>query len=116
MIYQTLYFKNTKDGFVKQTLPIEVQFAPVYDIASVDVDGDLDVILAGNESMTRVRIGKSDTNKGCLLLNDGQGNFSYVPQLQSGFNLSGDIRSVNTIGSQIIFGVNNEPIKTYKVK
>ncbi len=115
---ETMYFKNTKEGFIKQPLPIEVQFAPICAIATVDADGDgdLDVILAGNESMTRVRIGKSDANKGCLLLNDGKGNFSYAPQVQSGFNLSGDIRSISTMGSHVIFGVNNGSLVTYQLK
>ena len=114
---ETAYFKSSKDGFIKQKLPIEVQFAPIYCLASIDADGDgdLDIIMAGNESMTRVRIGKSDANKGCLLLNDGRGNFAYAPQLQSGFNLSGDIRSIITVGSQVIFGVNNGSFMTYKV-
>ena len=114
---ETMYFKSTKAGFVKQPLPIETQYAPIYAIAPVDADGDgdMDVILAGNESMTRVRIGKSDANKGCLLLNDGKGNFSYAAQSQSGFNLSGDIRSISLFGPQLIFGVNNGPMITYQV-
>jgi hypothetical protein len=114
---ETAYFKSTKDGFIKQELPIEVQFAPIYCVASIDADGDgdLDVIMAGNESMTRVRIGKSDANKGCLLLNDGHGNFSFAPQLQSGFNLSGDIRSISTIGTHVFFGANNGSVIPYKL-
>ena len=114
---ETAYFKNTKDGFVKQALPIQAQFAPIYSIATIDADkdGDLDVIMAGNETMTRVRIGKSDANKGCLLLNDGKGNFSYSPQVHSGFNLSGDVRSIVTNGAQVIFCANNGPVIAYEL-
>ncbi len=112
---ETAYFKNTPQGFVKQKLPTEVQFSPVYAIATADVDqdGDFDVIVGGNETMTRVRIGKSDANKGCLLLNDGQGNFSYVPQDRSGFDLSGDIRSIIFLKNKVIFGINNRYLKSY---
>jgi hypothetical protein len=115
--FETSYFRNTRDGFVKQELPIQAQFAPVYSIAAMDVDGDgdLDAVMAGNETMTRVRIGKSDANKGCLLLNNGKGSFTYVPQLQSGFNLSGDVRSIKTFGSQIVFGVNNGSLSSYRL-
>ena len=115
---ETMYFKNTKEGFAKQPLPIEAQFAPIYGIESIDADGDgdLDIIMAGNESMTRVRIGKSDANKGCLLINDGKGNFGYATQVQSGFNLSGDVRSIKIVGPQVIFGINNGLIRSYRLK
>ena len=51
-------------------LPTEVQFSPIYAFASMDVDkdGDSDVVMGGNESKVRVRLGKSDANRGLVLL------------------------------------------------
>ena len=93
-----------------------MQFSQVYaiDVADVDHDGDRDVIMAGNESNVRVRIGKSDANRGLVLLNDGKGNFSYLPQHLSGLNISGDVRSITTLGNTILFGITGDKIRTFQ--
>ena len=98
-------------------LPTEVQFSPIYAFASLDVDkdGDNDVVMGGNESKARVRLGKSDANRGLVLLNDGAGNFSYMPQPRSGLNVVGDVRSIIPIGDQIIFGINDAKIRAFKL-
>ena len=116
---KTLYLENTGTRFEIRALPIEAQFGPVYATAAVDADddGDLDLILAGNESNTRVRIGKSDANYGALLRNDGKGNFTFVNQRESGFRVQGDVRAIATPlvngRQQIIFGVCNGDLKRY---
>ena len=63
-------------------------------IIDIDKDGDEDVMMAGNESDVRVRVGKSDANTGQILINDGKGNFSYLPPSRSGIHISGDVRSI----------------------
>jgi hypothetical protein len=116
-VLSTLYFENKGNKFEERKLPIEVQFAPIYAIAAMDVDkdGDSDVVMGGNESNVRVRIGKSDANKGLILLNDGKGNFSSLPQRRSGLNVVGDVRSIEWVGDEIIFGLNNAKIRTFKL-
>ena len=118
---KTLMLENKGDRFEAKELPIQAQYSPVYAIAihDVDADGDKDVILGGNETMTRVRVGKSDANEGVLLLNDGKGNFAYVDQLKSGLNLKGDVRSLEVISSNgktsLIVGEIGQPVKSYVV-
>ena len=119
---ETVYLENCgKDGFVLKKLPPEAQFAPVYAIAAADVnhDGKLDMILAGNNSWTRIKFGRYRANHGIVILGDGKGNFVYVPQPKSGLNLREDVRSVQLInsrkGAQIIFGVNDGAINWYKL-
>ncbi|HMG93181.1 MAG TPA: VCBS repeat-containing protein [Chryseolinea sp.] len=118
---KTLMLENKGDRFDVKELPVQAQFAPVYAIALVDVDsdGDKDVILGGNESMVRVRIGKSDANEGVLLLNDGKGNFTYIDQSRSGLNLRGDVRDIEAISSNgrtvLIVGETGMPIKSYVI-
>jgi len=50
------------------------------------------------------------------LHNDGNGNFSYINQQQSGFHLWGDVRSVVEINNTLLFGINQGDVKAYKQK
>lgn len=117
---ETTYFQNDGNRFVKRTLPIEAQHAPVYSVEVLDYnhDGNLDFILAGNQSAIRIRLGSIDANFGQLYEGDGKGGFRYVPQLESGLKLTGDVKSlkwVKTIhGEFLLAGVNNLGIVAYK--
>lgn len=120
---QTIYLENKgKEGFVKKQLPAEAQYAPVYAIAIADVNNDKkpDVILAGNNSFTRIKFGSYRSNHGVLLLNDGKGNFKYVPQSQSGLNIRGDVRSSAILQTKtktkLLFGVNNAKVVEVDVR
>lgn len=121
-ILETVYLENTGKGFALKQLPIEAQFAPVYAIASLDVDqdGKKDLVLAGNNSWTRIKFGQFTSSNGTLLKGDGKGQFTYVPQWKSGLNIKGNVRSLELIssgkknGNQLIFGVNNAPVITVK--
>lgn len=95
-ILKTVYLENKGNKFEITDLPIQAQFSPVYTMAAwdVDQDGDQDIVMAGNETLVRARIGKTDANKGFVFLNDGKGKFTYVPQNKSGLNLGGDIRQL----------------------
>jgi hypothetical protein len=119
---KTLMLENKGDKFESRELPVQAQYSPVYAIAiaDIDADGDKDVILGGNETMTRVRIGKSDANMGILLLNDGKANFTYVDQKKSGLNLKGDARAMEVISFNgklsLIVGETGLPVKSYVVQ
>ena len=95
-ILKTVYLENKGNKFEIIDLPIQAQFSPVYTMAAwdVDQDGDQDIVMAGNETLVRARIGKTDANKGFVFLNDGKGKFTYVPQNKSGLDLGGDIRQL----------------------
>ena len=96
-------------------LPQEVQNAPIYAATAVDAnkDGKMDLIISGNNSHYKIRLGKFDANYGQLLINDGKGKFSYITQPRSGLHLNGDIRSSIFINNHLIFGRNNNSITTY---
>jgi hypothetical protein len=76
----------------------------------------MDLVLGGNINKARLRFGKSDANHGILLKGDGKGNFSYILQQQSGFHLNGDVRSILPINNLLLFGINQMPLKTYKLQ
>ena len=76
-------------------LPKEAQYSPVFAINQMDFnnDGKADLLLCGNNSHAKLRLGKFDANYGVLLAGDGNGNFHYITQNESGFNIWGDVRS-----------------------
>jgi len=118
----TLYLQNDGEkGFTKKPLPIQAQYSPVYAITSLDAnkDGKKDLILAGNNSWTRIKFGRYSANHGILLMGDGKGNFSYASQVQSGLNVRGDVRSVLQVQTgkttTLIFGMNDAPLKSYRL-
>jgi enediyne biosynthesis protein E4 len=118
---KTVYLQNNGNSFEVKELPVQAQFAPVYSIASFDLDqdGDLDLVMAGNESNVRVRLGKSDANKGFVFLNDGKGRFEYMPQFKSGLNLTGDIRDLVFIASRgkqyLLTTATGDSIRSYRL-
>ncbi len=114
---QTVYLENTGKLLKIKTLPQQTQFAPVYAIASADVnnDGKKDLILSGNLSTARIKFGKYDASNGTILLGDGKGNFNFVSSNRTGLNLKGDVRSMEIIGKKLVVGINNEKVKVFKL-
>jgi len=119
--FETSYLQNEGDHFEFKSLPAEAQFAPVFAITSLDYDGDgnQDLLLAGNMQHVRIRFGKYDANYGVLLKGDGKGNFTYIPQTQSGLSIHGDVRDIvsikNNSGDFILFGINQQPAVVYRL-
>lgn len=114
----TTCFINQPKGTLKAIeLPKEVQYAPIYVMEMMDYnhDGHSDILLCGNNSRFKIRLGKFDANYGVLLTGDGKGNFKYVPQTESGFNIRGDVRSSLNINNSIYLGVNGQPLAAYKL-
>jgi hypothetical protein len=55
-----------------------------------DGDGNLDVLINGNDYGTDVIVGRYDAMNGLLLKGDGKGNFQPLTILQSGIYIPGD--------------------------
>lgn len=93
----TSYVENTGDGKFKLTaLPTLVQVAPVNGLITDDVnqDGNLDVLMVGNDYGNEVFAGRHDAFTGLVLLGDGTGTFRVVPSAQSGFCVNGDAKGL----------------------
>lgn len=113
----TTCFISQKNGKYKVSeLPIQAQYAPTYTISVLDYDkdGNQDLLLCGNITNANLRFGKYDANYGTLLKGDGKGNFNYINQKQSGFKLTGDIRSEVALKNLYLFSENNGRIKAFK--
>jgi hypothetical protein len=116
--FQSCIAINHGDGtFTLKPLPLQAQYAPVFAIRAVDVNGDnkTDLITAGNLDKTRVRTGKFSGNTGFVFLGDGTGNFQYVPQLVSGLKVQGDVRHIEMLDTRIIFIRNNADVKIFRL-
>jgi len=117
----TVCYLNKNGKFEKVILPIEAQFSVVTKILADDFnhDGKMDLLLLGNHSDNRLKIGSIDANLGCLLTGDGNGNFTYVNQTSSGLSVKGDVKSADIIEENnskfLMVGVADGPIQFYKL-
>lgn len=114
----TMCFLSDKKGMLHPAeLPPQAQFSPVFTINNLDYNGDgkTDLLLCGNINKARLRFGKYDANYGVLLKGKGDGKFEYVPQTTAGLKITGDVRSVVSVGNLFLFGINQQSLKTYKL-
>jgi len=119
---RSVCFMNKNGRFEKVILPIQAQFAPVTSILfkDFDQDGNKDLLLLGNKSDNRLKIGSMDANYGCYLKGNGKGDFSYVSQPLSGLSVHGDVKSVIEIEVKkkpyIVIGAFNQPLQFYQLE
>lgn len=117
---RTACFINKNGKFEKYVLPLQAQFSVVTKVIAKDFTGDgkEDLLLFGNHSDNRLKIGSIDANYGCLLAGDGKGNFSYVEQPKSGLCVMGDVKSVEEVNVEkqnyLLIGICNEELQFYK--
>lgn len=107
------YFENNNGKFTARPLPNEAQEAPVKSIIVRDFNGDKipDLLVAGNDYGPAVEINRYDAGNGALFLNDGKGNFHFVPNRDCGFWASGEVRHLDLVkmarGKQGVVVANN---------
>ncbi len=90
---QSCYLRNDGNGkFTMIPLPLQAQVSVIDGMIADDFDGDgnLDVLINGNDYGTEVTTGRYDALNGLLLKGDGKGNFKPLSILQSGIYIPGD--------------------------
>ena len=114
----SLFERSANGKFVLKQLPLEAQTSPIHAMIALDYDkdGKKDLLLCGNQLRTRLRLGQYDANFGTLLHNNGNGNFSYVPQQKSGFHLNGEVRSILNVNDKLYFGINQQKVVAYGIR
>lgn len=116
----TTCFLSKKGQFEAISLPLQAQFAPVTKIIAKDFnkDGKADLLLLGNHSDNRLKLGSMDANYGFLFSGDGKGSFNYVNQSESGLSVIGDVKSAVELKiknvNYLVIGVANGPVQFYK--
>jgi hypothetical protein len=118
----TSYAENLGDGQFKiHPLPLPAQVAPVNGITVADInnDGELDILLVGNDYGNEVNMGQYDALIGLALLGDGTGRFKPLSVKESGFLVDGDAKAMarlTTATGQEVFiaSQNRGPLDAYR--
>lgn len=90
---QSCYLRNDGGGkFTMIPLPKEAQFSTINGMVvdDFDDDGNLDVLINGNDYGTEVGTGRYDAMNGLLLKGNGSGGFTPLSILQSGIYIPGN--------------------------
>lgn len=127
LVYRANYMKSSyienREGntFQVTALPDKVQWAPIYGCVAQDVnnDGNLDVILNGNDYGMEISTGRHDALNGLVLLGDGTGDFDVLDFEESGFFVPGDGKALVTLrgagGAPLIAASQNRgPLKLFR--
>jgi len=90
---RSCYCRNDGNGkFTLTPLPSQAQLSVLNGMVADDFDGDgnMDVVINGNDFSTEVGLGRYDALNGLLLKGDGHGNFTPASILQSGIYIPGN--------------------------
>ena len=121
---QSCFIRNDGAGrFTMIPLPKEAQISTLNGMLADDFDGDgnLDVLINGNDFSTEVSIGRYDALNGLLLKGNGSGGFSALSIQQSGIYIPGDGKALVSLsgssGSYLVAASQNkEPLKLFGLK
>jgi enediyne biosynthesis protein E4 len=121
--FASVYLENKGAGqFAVHELPTEAQFAPIFALSILDVDGDgqLDILCGGNLYGVSTYQGQYDASYGWMLKGNGKGGFRTVWPAQSGWLVDGEVRDIQPIGlgSQkgILVARNNKSVQYFSMK
>ncbi len=89
-------YVNNNGKYIFKPFINEAQMFPINDIAidDFDKDGNVDLLLVGNNYNTEIETGRNDAGKGLLLTGDGKANFSKGEQ---SVKVDGDIKKIKKI-------------------
>jgi hypothetical protein len=116
------WWENRNGQFVRHLLPPQAQAFPAFAILTVDAnaDGATDILLFGNKSGFEVEINRCDSGNGCLLLNNGKGQFTWLDNQVHGLWAMGEVRDADIIngpsGKIIVVSNNNGPLQAFSFR
>lgn len=121
---QTCFLRNDGNGkFTMVPLPAAAQMSVINGMVADDFDGDgqLDVLINGNDFGTDISIGRYDALNGLLLKGDGKGGFFPLSILQSGIFIPGNGKAlVKLTGSRgnylVAASQNKDKVKIFELK
>jgi hypothetical protein len=118
------YLRNDGNGkFTLQNLPALAQLSMLCGmvVSDFDDDGNLDVVINGNDYGTEVGTGRYDALNGLMLKGDGKGNFKPLSIMQSGIFIPGNGKSLvqlrnNKNECMLAASENRGPLRVFKLK
>ncbi len=122
--FSSAFLRNDGKGqFTMDALPIQAQFSVLNGISVDDYDGDgnLDVVINGNDYGTEPILGRYDALNGLFLKGDGKGNFKPLSILQSGIFIPGNGKALVSLKSSrntalLAASQNKGALKIYELK
>ena len=121
---RSVFVRNDGNGkFSITPLPLECQFSVLNGMVVDDFNGDgnLDVLINGNDYGTEVSVGRYDALNGLLLTGNGKESFFPNSILQSGIFIPGNGKGLVAIAGAnnkylVAAGQNRGPLKIYELK
>ena len=119
--FSSTIFTNNNGKFNAEKLPTEAQIAPIQSITTGDVnkDGNIDLIMVGNNYGMEVETGRMDALNGVVLLGKGNGKFEFSQNFKNGFWANNDARQIGWLKikniENIIVANNNDNYQIFKV-
>jgi hypothetical protein len=118
------YCRNDGNNqFTLIPLPVEAQVSAVNGMITDDFDGDgnLDLLINGNDYGTDVLVGKYDASNGLLLKGNGKGDFTALPISGSGIFIPGNgkalVKFMGSDGKYLVAASQNRgPLKLFELK
>ncbi len=110
-------FFSLQDGvFEEIELPPLVQLSSIYSISSFpnDETASKSLILLGNQSASRLKIGRMDADPGLILRKNTNEKWEVVPFGETGLEINGDVRSSLFMGDEFWVGMSPSGIKKYR--
>src|SRR5947208_3479450 len=121
--FASLYLQNNGNGtFTARPLPKLAQISPIRGIIAHDVDGDgnLDLIVAGNLYDAEPNTPAADAGNGLWVRGDGQGHFTSVAPVESGFLAPRDVTGLGLIhtpaGSAVLVANNGDSLQAFVIR
>ncbi|MBI1768293.1 MAG: VCBS repeat-containing protein [Bacteroidetes bacterium] len=121
--FNTSWIENKGNlNFVLHKLPAQTQWSPVYGIVANDFNGDgnVDIVLTGNEFSMAPYLGRYDALNGLLLKGDGKGDFLPLSIAASGIYIPGNGKSLVQLNGNgkllIAAGQNSGRLKIFESK
>jgi len=116
----SIYINDGNGGFTSIPLPKQVQMSPIFAIETgdFDLDGDIDIVLAGNLFRVKPEVGRYDASFGTFLENTGNDTigtpiFKVTPG-NKGLKVTGEVRSIQKTNNTLLFVRNSDAILRYK--
>lgn len=111
-----------KGKFTIKKLPTRVQLSCINGITCTDInkDGNIDLIMAGNNYEFKPQFSRLDADYGDVLLNDGNLEFTWQDYDKSGIFIKSEVKHIKKLKDKngklfILFAINNEKPKIFSI-